>query len=112
MAVVVEVADERRDDAALGEAVADVRHGLRGLVAVDGDANQLGAGAGQRRDLGDGAVDVGGVGVGHRLHDDGCAAADLYARDAHGLRPAPWGDEIRCRGRHGSRFRQWHQAST
>ena len=85
----MEIADQRRDDAALGEAIADVRHGLCRLVAVDGDANKLGAGAGQRRDLGDGRVDVGGVGIGHRLHDDRCAAADLYARDAHELRPTP-----------------------
>ena len=81
VAVVVEVADERRDDATLREPVADVRHGLGRLVAVDGDADELGAGAGERRDLRDGRVDVGGVGVGHRLHDDGRAAADHHARD-------------------------------
>jgi hypothetical protein len=35
-----------------------------------------GAGARQCRDLRDGALDIGGVGVGHRLHDDRRAAAD------------------------------------
>ncbi len=89
MAVVVEVADERRHDAALRQAVADVRHGLGRLVAIDGDADELGAGAGEGRDLRHRPVDVGGVGVGHRLHDDGRAAADRHARDAHEVRPAP-----------------------
>ena len=32
----------------------------------------------------DGALDVGGVGVGHRLHDDGRAAADDHGADADG----------------------------
>ena len=77
MADIVEVADERHGDADAGEPVADVRHGGGGLVAIDGDADELGAGLGQRRDLADGRIDVGGVGVGHRLNDDRRAAADL-----------------------------------
>ena len=51
VAVVVEVADQRHVDAHRGEPLADVRHGGGGLVAVDGDAHELGAGARQRRDL-------------------------------------------------------------
>ena len=51
VADVVEVADERHADAALREALADMRHGLGGFVAVDGDAHQLRAGARQRRHL-------------------------------------------------------------
>ena len=54
-----------------------MRHGGGGLVAIDGDADELGAGLGQRRDLADRRLDVGRVGVGHRLNDDRRAAADL-----------------------------------
>ena len=57
------------------------RHGGGALVAVDGDAHDLRAGAMQRRDLRDRLVDIGGVGVGHRLHDDRRAAADDHAAD-------------------------------
>ena len=58
-----------------------MRHGGGGLVAIDGDPHQFRTGAGQCRDLRDGALDIGGVGVGHRLHDDRRAAADLDAID-------------------------------
>ncbi|MGY4316809.1 hypothetical protein ACVWW1_006136 [Bradyrhizobium sp. JR3.5] len=85
VADIVEVADQGRGDAQLAQAVADVRHGGGGFLAVDGDAHHLGAGAGERGDLGDGALDVGGVGVGHRLHDDRRAAADGDVAD-HDLR--------------------------
>ena len=67
----MEVADDRHADAQLRDALLDLRHGGGRLVAVDGDAHQFGAGAGERRDLPRGAFDVGRVGVGHRLHDDG-----------------------------------------
>ena len=76
VADIMEVADQRRGDAALAQAVADMRNGGGGLLAVDRDAHHFGAGARKRRDLGHGAVDIGGVGVGHRLHDDRRAAAD------------------------------------
>ncbi len=70
VADVVEVADDRHVAADLEQPLLDLRHGGGGLVAVDGDADDLGAGGGQRRHLADGSVDVGGVGVGHRLHHD------------------------------------------
>ncbi|MHC2672230.1 hypothetical protein ACVI1J_004393 [Bradyrhizobium diazoefficiens] len=75
VADIMEVADQGRGDAALGEAVTDVRDGGRGLLAIHGDADHFGAGARERCNLGDGAVDIGGVGVGHRLHDDRRTAA-------------------------------------
>ena len=81
MAVVVEVADERHGDAHPGEPLADMRYGLGRLVAIDRDAHDLGAGTGEGCDLRCGRVDIGGVGVGHRLHDDGRAAADGDAAD-------------------------------
>ena len=56
----------------------------RGLVAVDGNSHDLRAGARQRRDLLYGPRDIGGIGIGHRLHDNGCAAADGHLADLHG----------------------------
>jgi len=41
----MEVADQRRGDAALAQAVADMRYGGRGFLAVDRDPHQFGAGA-------------------------------------------------------------------
>ena len=76
VAVIVEVADQRRVHAQDVEPLADVRHGRRGLGAVDGDAHELGAGARQRRDLGGRRLDIGRVGIGHRLDDDGRIAAE------------------------------------
>ena len=84
VADVMEVADQRHAHIHLGEAVADMRHRGRGLVAIDGDAHEFGAGARQRRHLPRGAVDIGGVGIGHRLHDDRGAAADRHAADIDG----------------------------
>ena len=98
VAVVVEVADEGHAHAHLRETVADVGHRLGGLVAIDRDAHQLGAGTGQRRRLADGALDVGGVGVGHRLHDDGRIAADDHAADVDGDRGLAGGAELYRRG--------------
>ena len=84
VAVVVEVADQGDDRAHLRETVADVRHGLGGLVAVDSDAHDLGAGAGKLGRLPRGPLYVGRVGVGHRLHDDGRISADRDAADIDG----------------------------
>ena len=89
VADIVEVADDRHVDAHAQQPLLDVRHGGGGLVAVDGDAHDLRAGARQRRDLLRRRLHVGGVGVGHRLHDDRCAAADgdLADVDGDGLMP-------------------------
>ncbi len=51
VADVVEVADQRHVDAELREPVADMRHRGGGLVAIDRDAHELGAGMRQRGDL-------------------------------------------------------------
>ncbi len=50
---------------------------LSGGVVVDGDADELGSGFDQVGGLLDGRGDVGGVGVGHRLHDDRGFGADF-----------------------------------
>ena len=78
---VMEVADQRHRHAELGEPLLDARHGGGRLVAVDRDAHQFRAGTRQRRHLARGALHVGGVGIGHRLHDDRRAAADHDAAD-------------------------------
>ncbi len=99
VADIMEIADQGRGDAALAQAVADMRHGGGGFLAVDRDAHQFGAGARQRCDLGDGAFDIGGVGVGHRLHDDRRAAADgdIADHDLGGFMPRRWGRRRRSR---------------
>ena len=56
-----------------------------GLVIVDGHPHQFGAGAGQSGDLPDGAVNIGGVGVGHGLHHNWCIAADANPADRGGI---------------------------
>ena len=100
VADVMEVADQRRGDAALAQVVADMRHGGGGLVAIHGDAHQFRAGARQRRNLRDGALDIGGVGVGHRLHDDRRAAADgdIADHDLGGLMPGAGACDVVLRG--------------
>ena len=80
--------------------VADMRHRGGGLVAVDGDPHHFRTGAGQRRHLGHRAVDIGGVGVGHRLHDDRRAAADgdIADHDLGGFVAGRWGRRRRFAG--------------
>jgi hypothetical protein len=91
VADIVEVADDRHVDLHLEQPLLDVRHGRRRFVAVDGDADHLRAGARQRRDLLRGPFDVGGVGIGHRLHHDGRVAADGHVADLHGDGAMPCG---------------------
>ncbi len=91
VADVVKVADDRHVDFHLEKPFLDVRHGGRGLVAVDGDAHDLRAGARQRRHLRRRRLDIGGVGIGHRLHHNGRAAADGHVADLHGNGLMPCG---------------------
>ena len=89
VAVVVEVADDGDADAEFVERVDDFGDGLGGGFGVDGDADQLGAGLGQRHDLVDGGGGVGGVGIGHGLDHDGVVAAHPNVADFDGHRSAP-----------------------
>ncbi len=84
VAVIVEVADQRRLEPKNVEPLADVRYGGGGLGAIHGDAHQLRAGARQRRDLRRRGIDIGRVGIGHRLHDDRRVATDGDAADRDG----------------------------
>src|SRR5690606_39707227 len=58
VADVVEIADDGHRDADAGQPVANAGNGLGGLVAVDGDTDQLGAGTRQRRHLPRGRLHV------------------------------------------------------
>ena len=90
VADVMEIADDRHGDAHLRQPLLDMRHGGGGLVAVDGDAHQLGAGAGERGHLAGGPLHIGGIGIGHRLHDDGRTAAHRDAGDVDRYRFVPF----------------------
>ena len=76
VAVVVEVADERRGAAGVEHALLDLGDGRRRLGEVDGDAHQLGARLGQLDALPCRGGRIRRVGHGHRLDDDRRAAAD------------------------------------
>jgi hypothetical protein len=93
VAVVVEVADQRHGEALVGEALADLGHGGRGFLRVHRDANEFAAGLEELGDLRCGARCVGGVGVGHRLYDDGSLASDGDGADADRDGLATRGDE-------------------
>ena len=79
--VEMKIADQRHVDAGTLEPLADRRDRGGRLAGVHGDAHQLRARARQRFHLARRAGDVRGVGIGHRLHDDGRAAADADATD-------------------------------
>ena len=86
MAVVVEVADERRRAAGVEHPLLDLRHGRGRFGQVDRDAHHFRAGLGQLDALLRGRARIGRVGHRHRLHDDRRAAAHLDAADAHAHR--------------------------
>src|ERR1035437_2846974 len=76
--VEMDVGDDRQ-----AGAVEDFHHRVAGLAVVAGDAPHVCAGVSHPRDLGDGSIDVAGVGLGHRLHRDRRGAADDDVTDAH-----------------------------
>src|SRR5262249_46170210 len=97
VAVVVEVADEGHHDAHLRQPIANVRYGLGPRGPIYRDANDLRSRAGERRRLASGGFDVGGVGVGHRLHDDWGIAADDDAANGNGEGSAAGDEQARHR---------------
>ena len=84
MAVVVEVAHDRRRKAIICQALHDLRDRRCSCVIVDGDTHKLTAGARQMRHLRCGTSGVSGIGVGHGLHHDRMRRTDEHAanRDA------------------------------
>ena len=85
----MKIADDRHIDTHKLQSVADIGHGLGGFVAVDRDADDLGARGGKGRDLLDGGIDVRRIGIGHGLDNDGRAAAHGDAADPDGHAVAP-----------------------
>ncbi len=81
--VEVDVGDERH-----GRLRDDLRYGGGGGLVGHGDPHDLAAELRQLVNLADGAGDIGGVGVRHRLDANGGVAADLHVADLHGLRGA------------------------
>jgi hypothetical protein len=77
VAVVVEVADQRRCDTGVEHALLDGRHGRRGLRQVHCNTHQLGTRLRQLDALRRRAADVRRVGVRHRLDGDRRPPADL-----------------------------------
>ena len=71
---IVKISHQRRGDAHFQEPLFNVRHGERGLGAVNRDTHDLRACACEVRHLTHGPLNVGGVGVGHGLHHDGRAS--------------------------------------
>ncbi len=82
----MEVADDRNRHAETADLADDLRHCRSRGVRVDGDPNQLRPGMGQAGDLEGRPVRVGGVGVRHRLDDDGVTAAHHDAPNVDGDR--------------------------
>jgi hypothetical protein len=113
VAVVMEVAHQRHVDAHPRQPVADMRHGLCRLVAVHRDAHDLGAGACQVGTLLRGRGDVRGIGVGHRLHDDGGIPADEDPTDVdrHGTSALGKGAGHRLASRWLLSWRKWRNSS-
>ena len=85
---IVKIADDRHANAHLEQPLLDVRDRGGRFAAVDGDAHDLGTRPRQRRHLPCRPLDVGSIGIGHRLHDNGRVAADDDAADIDGYRPA------------------------
>ena len=82
VAVVVEIADERRRAAGIEHALLDLGDGGRRVGQVDRDAHHLGARFGKLDALLRGGCRIRRVRHRHRLHDDRRAAAHLNAADA------------------------------
>ena len=83
VAVVMEIADERRGDARIEHALLDRRHRRCRLRQIHRDAHELGAGLRELDALPRRRVDVGRVGVRHRLDGNRSAAADLNRPDLY-----------------------------
>ena len=83
VAVVVEVADERRQDPGVEHPLLDLRHGRGGLRDVDRDPHHVRARARELDALGRCRLDVHRVRVRHGLDDDRGAPTHLDGADLH-----------------------------
>src|SRR5215469_95637 len=85
VAVVVEVADDGHVATGVEQPLLDERHRFGGFRNVDGPADDFRAGFGEFDALPEGSIDVGRVGIGHGLDDNGSAAADLNVADFYAV---------------------------
>ena len=85
----MEVADERNFDAAIAQPPVDFRYRRRRFFRVDRNTNQFRACLNQGFGLFHCSLDVGRIGVGHRLDDDRMASTDEDATHIDGPCPAP-----------------------
>jgi len=85
VSVEMKITDDGNLTIELGELLDDMRHRARGSVIVDGDADQFRAGIMQQFDLRHGRGDIGGIGIGHRLHHYGSAAAHADAGNVYAV---------------------------
>ena len=81
VADIVKIANQRNTHAHFHQAIANMRHGCRSLVAIHGDAHDLGTREGKGRDLFGRRLDIGGIRIGHGLHHNRRCPADLDATD-------------------------------
>ena len=97
MADIVKIADKRDVDAAFGQPVADMRHCSSRLVAIDRDANDFRTGPRKCGNLLHRGVNIGRVGVGHRLDNNRRTAADGHP--AHRNRDGGTARQTLCEAR-------------
>lgn len=90
VANVMEVANQRYIKTKAQQPVAYFRYSGSALVAVNGDANDFRASAIKRSNLRNSRVNVGRVGVGHRLHNNRRSATDDDAPHIDGNRGTAW----------------------
>ena len=83
VAIEMEIANQRHATTQRIEALTNARHRSRGFERVDRDAHQFRSGLGQCLDLLDGCGDIGGIGVGHRLHHDRRIATNQNMTNPH-----------------------------
>ena len=69
----------------IGDSTTIVLSASTSLSRGTAHAHDVGAGLGDAADLVHRRLQVGGLGLGHRLHDDGRAAADLDGHSPSGL---------------------------
>src|ERR1019366_3244207 len=86
VAVVVEVADDRHGGAERGASIHNPWDRRGGGFGVHSDADQFRPGARQCHHLVDGGGHVGGIGVGHRLHNNRMSSPDFDTSHVHHYR--------------------------
>ncbi len=83
MSIVMKISDQGNVYTKRPERLDNAGNSLGGIVGVDGDTDQLRTRASQLHHLVYGRCGIGGVGVGHRLHDNRMIAADVHPADIH-----------------------------